>query len=347
MLQQKSFDKRFLLVALGIAILLPAIFLLNSMLTKDSIDWYQIIFGGFFTFFITVTISFFNTNIVNILARRIPWNQGWARRLTIELLITSISAALIISLVITVLYYVTEFEKEYSYKFVIFQNAIIAIILNTILISMMEGWELFQMYKYSIIESELLKRQNIESQYSALINQVNPHFLFNSLNVLSFLVSSDPVKAQEFISRFSWIYRYVLDVKDKSLVSLEQEIEFLNAYIFLQKLRYENKLEFKVDIQAGPKELFVPPLSLQILVENAIKHNEISYQNPMMIEVYIEDNLLVVKNRVHIRMDKEESTGFGLKHLQARYEHFTNQVPFFGLVESDYIAKIPLLSEEG
>jgi sensor histidine kinase YesM len=346
MTQQKPFDKRLILVALGIGLLLPLIFFIDMVLEKGKVDWFQIIFGGFFTFFITVTISFFNSRIAEFLGNKFPWNQGWAKRLTIELILTSISAALIISIVVSILYNVTEFEKEYSYKFVIFQNVIIAIILNTILITIMEGRDLFEMYKYSIIEAETLKRQNIESQYTALINQVNPHFLFNSLNVLSFLVSSNPEKAQEFISRFSWIYRYVLDMKDKSLVSLEQEMEFINAYIFLQKLRYEKKLDFRVEIPTRSKEVFVPPLSMQILVENAIKHNEISYQHPMMIEIYIDDDFLVVKNRVKTRLDKEESTGFGLQHLQARYEHFTEKKPFFGIVGEDYIARIPLLSEE-
>jgi sensor histidine kinase YesM len=129
------------------------------------------------------------------------------------------------------------------------------------------------------------------------------------------------------------------------LVSLEQEMEFLNAYVFLQKLRYENKLDFRLDIGEQSGEVFIPPLSLQILVENAIKHNEISYQNPMMIEIFIDNNYLVVKNKIQIRTDKEDSTGFGLKHLMARYEHFTNQKPSFGQVGADYVARIPLISE--
>jgi sensor histidine kinase YesM len=267
---KKSFDKRFLIVALAIGFLLPLIFMLNSYFNNQSIDWYQAIVGGFFSFFITITISWTNIKIANLLGKYYPWNKGWARRLRIELIITSFSAALIITLIVSILYRFTKFHAQYTYTQMIFQNALIAIIINIILISILEGFELFQLYRNSILETEMLRRQNIESQYSVLMNQVNPHFLFNSLNVLSFLVSTNPDKAQEFISRFSWIYRYVMDVKDKSLVRLQEEKEFIEAYLFLQKLRYEDKLDFRIDIPAGDQDVFIPPLSLQILVENAI-----------------------------------------------------------------------------
>ena len=344
--RQKNFDKRFLIVALVVGFVVPLLFLINNFFSHQPTSWEQIITNGIFTFCITLSITWINTSIANRIGRKYPWKQGWAKRLGIELLLTSISAAIIIWIIASVLFVITDFHHQYSYGYMVFMNAVISVIINIILITGLEGWELFGMYKNSLIESEKLKRQNIESQYSALINQVNPHFLFNSLNVLSFLVSTNPEKAQEFISRFSWIYRYVLDVKDKSLVSLEQEMEFLNAYIFLQKLRYEDKLEFRVDISLPATEVYIPPLSLQILVENAIKHNEISFQYPMNIEVFIENDFLVVKNPVQIRMDKEESTGFGLKHLLARYEHFTNREPVFGHVGNDYVARIPLLFEE-
>lgn len=344
--KQKAFDKRFLIIALIISLILPVLFLINSLFSNQVINWNQIILSGFFTFCITLSITYVNTNLADLIGKKYPWKQGWAKRLGIELFITSISAAVIIWIIASILFIFTDFHHQYTYRYMIFLNTLVSVIINIILITGLEGWELFEMYKNSIIESEKLKRQNIESQYSALINQVNPHFLFNSLNVLSFLVSSNPEKAQEFISRFSWIYRYVLDVKDKSLVSLEQEMEFLNAYIFLQKLRYENKLDFRISINVDTNETFVPPLSLQILVENAIKHNEISNHFPMLVEVFTENGFLIVKNRIQARTDKEESTGFGLKHLHVRFEHFTERLPEFGKVGDDYIAKIPLLFEE-
>ncbi len=345
LIQPKRFEKRLLIVALAIGCLLPSIFISLGLLTHTKIDWRQILTSAIFSFFITISITYINIKIANILARKYPWDQGWTKRLVIELSITSLSAAVIISFVGTVLYITVGLHSHFTFALMIVQNALIAIVINIILITILEGRELFQMYKDSILETETLKRQNIESQYSALINQVNPHFLFNSLNVLSFLVTSNPPKAQEFISRFSWIYRYVLDVKDKSLVSLDQELEFLNAYLFLQKLRYDEKLDFRIDIAAQVAEVYIPPLSLQIIIENAIKHNEISKLHPLMIEIKVDREFLEVKNKFKSRKDKEPSTGFGLENLYARYANFTDIKPHFGLVGDEFIAKIPLLSE--
>ncbi len=333
---EKKFDKRFLIAALAIGILLPLIFLVAKIMSEEEFEWFEFYFAGIFTFVITIIITLVNTRIAFYIGKRFPWKQGWAKRIAIELLITSISAAIIISLVVTGLYYISNLNNQESIWYILFQNSIIAVVINIILITFIEARDLFILYKNSIIETEVLKRQNIESQYSALMNQVNPHFLFNSLNVLSFLVSSDTEKAQEFISRFSWIYRYVLDVKDKSLVSLDQELEFLNAYLFMQKIRYENKLDFRIEISNQASEVFI---------ENAIKHNEISTRHPLMIEISTERDFLVVKNHFLPRKDREPSTGNGLKNILARYEHFTDNKPFFGQIGDDFIAKIPLLSE--
>lgn len=343
---KRTFDRRFVLVAIALGFILPIIFIISSLLSREEPDWYQAVFGGLFTIFITLAITFFNTRIADFFGKRMPWENGWGKRLALELIATSISAAGIISIVVSILYRLTDFHEQYTFRFMIFQNVIIAIIINIILIAILEGWELFRLYKRSILETEILKRESIESQYSALINQVNPHFLFNSLNVLSFLISSDAMKAQEFISRFSWIYRYVLDVKGKSLVTLKQESEFLDAYIFLQKLRYESKLEFEIQTVSDPEAVFIPPLSLQLLVENAIKHNEISFEFPMKIEIIATEDYLEVRNRFQPRKVSEPSTGYGLNHLEARYRHFTDRKVFFGMRGEYFVARIPLLSEE-
>ncbi len=341
----KKFEKRFFLVALVIAFIVPLVFLMISVVSEEPVNWYQISIGWVFTFFITITITFFNTWIAEYLAIKYPWKEGLTRRLLYELALTSVSAFVIIGIVVTILYHISDFHEHFTYSMMLFQNGLIAIIINIILMSLLEGRELFHLWKNSLIETETLKRQNIESRYSALISYVNPHFLFNNLNVLSFLVSSEPEKAQEFIRRFSWIYRYFLEVKDKSLVTLEQEMEFMEAYIFLQKIRYENKLDFMLVIEKNEKEYLLPPFSLQLLIENAIKHNEVSTQCPLLIEIFTENESLVVKNKIRLRSNPEESTGFGILNLTERYAHFTDEKPSFKDNGKDYIARIPLLNE--
>ena len=191
-----------------------------------------------------------------------------------------------------------------------------------------------------------IENQNVIAQYETLKNQVNPHFLFNSLNILSSLIRHDDKKALQFIEEFADIYRYVLDANDKTLVETSKEIEFVNSYLFLQKLRYGQNLEIKYkNIDAVENSLIVP-LSVQILVENAIKHNEISAKYPLEIEIFIENNYLIVRNRIQKLNFEPESKKIGLSNLSARYAILTEQPVSFGEQNDFFIGKIPLLKLE-
>lgn len=188
------------------------------------------------------------------------------------------------------------------------------------------------------------EKENMRSRFEALRNQVNPHFLFNSLNALSSLVHEDADLAESFILKLTKIYRYVLDLQDQNLISLEEELKFIDNYLFLQQIRFGNNLRLYRQVDASALNRNVPPLSLQLLVENAIKHNIISAENPLTIELVVEgEETLVVKNNLQIRMKKLESTGLGQENLRARYSLLCDRVPSFSEEESSYIARIPLL----
>jgi LytS/YehU family sensor histidine kinase len=137
-------------------------------------------------------------------------------------------------------------------------------------------------------------------QYEALKNQVNPHFLFNSLNALSSLIYENPGKAVEFINRLSDVYRYVLDSKDKEAVPLSEELTFVRSYLFLLKARFENNLVAETNI--SEEKGYVPPMALQMLIENAVKHNEISDEHPLKISVFEKDQYIYVKNNVQLKV---------------------------------------------
>jgi two-component system LytT family sensor kinase len=202
-------------------------------------------------------------------------------------------------------------------------------------------------WKNILIESEHLKRKNLEIQYAALTSQINPHFLFNCLNILSSLIQSDSGKAVLFTREFSKIYRYVLDTKDKLIVSLSEELDFVNSFLFLHKIRFDKSLETIVEIDSKCLGLFLPPLSLQLLVENAIKHNEISEENPLSIKIQSKDLQLIVTNTYRpVRKPSQEGGGLGLKNLFERYSHYTNVKPVFKVENNTYIATIPLLEDE-
>lgn len=195
-------------------------------------------------------------------------------------------------------------------------------------------------------KNELLKleKENLQSQFDMLKNQVNPHFLFNSLNVLSSLIKIEPDLAERFTEHLSKIYRYVLENKDKELVDLKTEMEFLYSYIFLLEIRFKDKLNVEININLDKLSYKILPLSLQILIENSIKHNIFSKKNPLQIRVFVdEDNNMCVINNYNKRENYIPSTGLGHVNIQSRYKYFTDKNVFFGVVESEYVAKIPLL----
>lgn len=198
-------------------------------------------------------------------------------------------------------------------------------------------------WRKSAIEAEQLRTEKIASQYQSLKDQLNPHFLFNSLNVLSNLVYEDADKSAEFIQKLSKIYRYVLEVQQEELVPLDQELDFARNYLKLQKLRFEDNLGFsiKVDSIQGKQ---LPPLSLQLLLENAIKHNEASKSNPLFIQIFQEGQDLIVSNTFQPkRQQMDASTGVGLKNIEMRYAFLSQRQPMIITTEDEFVVRLPLL----
>jgi LytS/YehU family sensor histidine kinase len=166
--------------------------------------------------------------------------------------------------------------------------------------------------------------------------------MFNSLNVLSGLINVDVAKAQLFIDEFSQIYRYVLETIEQPVVPLSKELDFMRSYLFLQQIRYGENLTFTVDIPAELLQRVVPPLSLQVLLENAIKHNIVNETKPLKIEIFSEGETLVVRNNIQAKISGT-STGLGLKNLSKRYALISTSEPSFRIIDNHYVAKIPLI----
>ncbi|MDO8952907.1 MAG: histidine kinase [Draconibacterium sp.] len=183
----------------------------------------------------------------------------------------------------------------------------------------------FKSWRNEVQQSEMIKREALSLQYQVLQNQVNPHFLFNSLNVLGSLIDLDVPKAKKFTRELSLFYRDLLQFKDRDIISLKEEIDFVKRYIYLQQIRFGEALQ--VEIIANEKiEGKVIPLSLQALVENAIKHNEISQANPLNIVIAISDDYeLIVENNLQPKTLLEETSKTGLHNLAARYRFLTEK----------------------
>ncbi|MCB0557693.1 MAG: histidine kinase [Lewinellaceae bacterium] len=203
---------------------------------------------------------------------------------------------------------------------------------------------LYDRWKRTIVEAEQLKRENIESQLEGLKSQVNPHFLFNSLNTLSYIIPEDPVKAVQFVQKLSKAYRYILEIRDKKLISLEEELNFLQAYLFLVQERFGDNL--RADIQVSDEVLptRLVPLSLQILFENAVKHNIISEERPLHIELWVENNRLIVRNNLQRKRQALPSTNLGLQNIKNRYAFFSEEKVDVIETTEYFTVSIPLIT---
>jgi LytS/YehU family sensor histidine kinase len=220
-----------------------------------------------------------------------------------------------------------------------------------------ESMRYFNLWKKTSLEKEQLEKQNLESQLAGLKSQVNPHFLFNSLNTLVHLIPENPDSAVKFVQKLSKVYRYILEMRDASTTPLSTELEFLNAYVFLLKERFGDNLHVDIDdaickdtlltTENGVCEKHVVPLSLQILFENAIKHNIISTQRPLTISVSIENKeRLIVKNNLQRKNQVQEGTGVGLENIRNRYQLVSQKDVDIIVTKESFIVSLPLLKIE-
>lgn len=200
----------------------------------------------------------------------------------------------------------------------------------------------FKAWKKALINSEKLKTEMMAFRYEALRNQINPHFLFNSFNVLSDLVYADQGMAVKFINQLSDLFRYVLDSRDKELVPLKDELAFMQSYIYLLKTRFEEKLDMKIEIEAAPDELIVP-MTLQLLVENAVKHNEVSEAYPLHIHIRRNETFLEVENSLRIKKVGEDSKNTGLKNIIQQFSYFTDRQIDVSNTDLKFLVRVPIL----
>jgi len=200
---------------------------------------------------------------------------------------------------------------------------IASLILCALVITLYEAISFYVQLQRTVAEKAQLERQNIESQLEGLRNQVNPHFLFNSLNTLAYLIPEDADKAVRFLQQLSNVYRYVLESREAKIIPLSKELEFLDAYVFLLKERFGENLQVQIVCSEQNRSFGIVPLSLQMLFENAIKHNVISVEKPLHIQVFCENGHLIIRNNLQRKNQVMDSTGVGLQNIRDRYRMLT------------------------
>ncbi|MEM6320924.1 MAG: histidine kinase [Bacteroidota bacterium] len=269
------------------------------------------------------------------------FSETW-KRLTLQVILVLFIYLILDPLLVVVCKIVILDESQHIGGVSLTVAAVVMIILW---VAIYEGIYLYQQLKKSIQEKEQLQRENIQSQLEGLKNKVNPHFLFNSLNTLSYLIPEDADKSVKFVQKLSKVYRYILEMSDEKLIPLSKELDFLNSYIFLLKERFEDNLRVEIDLPKARLNDKIIPLSLQILFENAIKHNVISSSKPLTINVLIDDNgKLVVENNLQKKKQIKDSTKFGLENIKNRYRFFSNEAVDVLATPSSFTVSLPLIS---
>lgn len=279
-----------------------------------------------------------NGELASFLSFRFPWVKMPITRLwtglTSTIIFTTLAAIGLLKL----------WEYSRNIRFNDYSDFVIVSLIITFLISLtMHGREFLLQWRKSAVDAERYQKESMTATYESLKNQVNPHFLFNSLNALTNLVYEDQDKAAKFIKQLSEVYRYVLETRDKELVPIEDELRFLESYTYLQHIRFGDKL--RLDNALSTVQSMVAPLALQMLVENAVKHNEISQDKPLTIRLYSDKEFLIVENTLQRKNNTgEESSGLGLDNIVKRYKFLSDQPVQISEGADLFVVKIPIIN---
>ena len=225
------------------------------------------------------------------------------------------------------------------------ENYIVSSIFTFIILLIVHFIYLYKWYQENKLKEQKIIAGSASAQFESLKNQIDPHFLFNSLNVLSSLIEENPDAAQKFTTSLSKVYRYVLEQKDKDLVSVEEELKFAKTYMNLLKMRFENSITFEVP-EFKNDDAKVVPLSLQLLLENCIKHNIVSEKKPLHIKIYIQENELIIENNKQIKEVLQDRKGVGLQNIVSRYAILTKRNVIIQESETLFKVKLPILTKQ-
>jgi len=232
------------------------------------------------------------------------------------------------------------FEKEK------FSNYLVTIIMTFVVTLVFHTFYFYKAYQESRLKEQKIIAGTANAKFESLKNQIDPHFLFNSLNVLSSLIEENPENAKQFTTSLSKIYRYVLEQKDKELVTVSEELTFAKTYMKLLKMRFENSITFELPTDFENPDAKVVPLSLQLLLENTIKHNVVSENKPLHIKIYIKDNFLVVENNLQKKEVLQDRKGVGLQNIVSRYAILSERKVLIDETKETFAVYLPILTKQ-
>lgn len=333
-----------LFISLAIALFIRGIDFFSS---SASFDVFLNIKSFLITYLYAFIIGAVNILGFSILNRLLTWEKSPQKMLWIGILgsvLWTIGAYIFVRY--THLVYFEGLDSVEFWKKQSFISYLIVFLIASIVTLAFHAFYFFKALQESKIKEQTFKAQTNAAHLQALQSQVDPHFLFNSLNVLSALIEENPKKAQDFTDALSSTYRYILEVKDAETIALIEELQFVKTYMELMTMRFEDSIELKLEVENCNQQKHIVPLSLQLLLENAIKHNKISPSQTLKIQVYCEGNYIVVNNNLQPKkLFNTTSTGIGINNIKTRYANFTNNTVLIVKDEHNFTVKLPLISQ--
>ncbi|OUS01994.1 histidine kinase [Flavobacteriales bacterium 33_180_T64] len=278
--------------------------------------------------------------------------RSWKKGDTIKRVLFGIVGSTIITLIclfilraaITVLYYDIPFDKFIQNE--TWQDYSFGLWITLTIISVFHVIFFYNRYQKNRIKEQKVIAGAASAKFDALKNQLDPHFLFNSLNVLTSLIEENPKNAQKFTTSLSKVYRYVLEQKNKDLITVDEELNFARTYMSLLKMRFEDSIIFEIPDKASNPESRVVPLSLQLLLENAVKHNMVTSSKPLHIKIYEREGMLVVENNLQTKQIVKKGSGVGLENIKQRYELLSNKIVSINQQANRFVVAIPMLTNQ-
>ncbi|MDT0621969.1 2TM domain-containing protein [Croceitalea vernalis] len=332
-----------LLITVFVAILSIFIFG-NNDYSLESISR-NLIIAFVFSFGLTLVNSYYYDGM-NL---RYSWEKDPKKRLWFGAIGSLVLTLITFGLLRFLVYY--YFTGSSFYEFVEREKNETGSYVIALIITLIASLFTHAFYFYRTLQKREVKEQKIiagtaSARFDALKNQLDPHFLFNSLNVLTSLIEEDPHQAQKFTTSLSKVYRYVLEQKNKDLVTVDEELNFARTYVRLLKMRFEDSIVFDIPEQSSQPDAKIIPLSLQLLLENAVKHNVVTSSRPLHIKVFESNGNLVVENNLQEKQVVKKSSGVGLQNIRQRYDILTDKLVFINKTKSDFSVSLPMLSKQ-
>lgn len=286
-----------------------------------------------------VVSGFFSMRFINKLY---SWGENPLRRFVITAM-----TLILISTIITLMLCLPKLQY-FSWRELVASGHleavfVVSVMANAVIMGVTDVTLYYRKSHRKALDAEIIKKNKARFQYDQLKRQLNPHFLFNSLNVLDYLVHTDANRASDFIKKLAGVYRYLLSRENDPTVTLKEEIVFANMYADLLKERFDKGLNININVEQKYLLMHVIPCSLQLLIENSTKHNIISAEQPLNVNIYVKDHVICVENNRQLRIKADESTGLGLKSIEVQYQTLFGKSIDIEQTEEYYRVKIPLI----